>query len=199
MTPGLREQIQSSLGGRVCFLGLGNADAGDDGFGVRLAEALARDGAPDVVIAGTAPEQLALRCADNGFDHLVFLDAADFGAAPGSVVFLNSQEMAARFPQISTHRLSLGMLAKCVESSGTTRAWLLGAQPASLNPASALSPAVQTTLAILAELISDIFSGSASTWGGRARTPCAPRRAGDCPPYLVHPAPALILSEAIET
>ena len=95
--------------GRVCFMGLGNVDGGDDGFGVRLAEALARAGVPDVVIAGTAPERLAGRCADRGFDHLVFLDAVDFGAAPGSVVFLNSQEMAARFPQISTHQHFAGI------------------------------------------------------------------------------------------
>ena len=189
--PGLREQIQSSLRGRVCFMGLGNVEDGDDGFGVRLAEALASAGAPDVVIGGTAPEQLTGRCADSDFDHLVFLDAADFGAAPGSVVFLNSQEMAARFPQISTHRLSLGMLAKCVEARGMTRAWLLAAQPASLKPASALSPPIQTTLAILAELIGNILSGAASVWGGRARTPCAPRRAEDCPPYLAHETDAL--------
>jgi hydrogenase maturation protease len=139
-------------------MGLGSVEGGDDGFGVRLAEALDRAGAPDVVIGATAPEQLAGRCSRRGFDHLVFLDAADFGAAPGSVVFLNSQQMAARFPQISTHRLSLGMLARCVEAGGTTRAWLLGAQPASLKPAPALSPALQTTLAILAELIGNILS-----------------------------------------
>jgi hydrogenase maturation protease len=163
MMPGLREQIQSSLRGRVCFMGLGNVDGGDDGFGVRLAEALARSGAPDVLIAGTAPEQLAGRCADTGFDHLVFLDAVDFGAAPGSVVFLNSQEMAARFPQISTHNISLGMLAKFIESGGMTRAWLLGAQPASLKPASALSPAIRTTLALLTELIGSVVSEGIET------------------------------------
>ena len=199
MMPGLRDQFQSSLRGRVCFMGLGNVDAGDDGFGVRLAEALARAGAPEVVIGGTAPDPLAVRGADRGFHHLVFLDAADFGAAPGSVVFLNSQEMAARFPQISTHRLSLGMLAKCVEAGGATRAWLLGAQPESLKPAPALSPAMQTTLAILTELIGSVMSVNASALDGRARTPCAPRRAGDCPPYLARPAMTHLLSEGIPT
>jgi hydrogenase maturation protease len=156
--PGLREQIQSALRGRVCFMGLGSVENGDDGFGVRLAEALDRAGVPDVLIAGTAPQDLVGRCADNGFVHLVFLDAVDFNAAPGSVVFLNSQEMAARFPQISTHKISLGMLARLIESRGTTRAWLLGAQPLSLKPAPALSPAIQTTLAILAELIGSVVS-----------------------------------------
>jgi hydrogenase maturation protease len=157
--PGLPELLQSSLRGRVCFIGLGNVDGGDDGFGVRLAQALDRAGVPEVLIGATAPELLAGRCADSGFDHLVFLDAADFGAAPGSVVFLNSREMAARFPQISTHRISLGMLAMYVESGGTTRAWLLAAQPESLKPAPALSPAIQTTVAVLAELLASNFSG----------------------------------------
>ena len=80
--PGLREQIQSALHGRVCFLGLGNVEGGDDAFGVRLAEALARAGVPDALVGGTAPEQLAGRCVASGFDHLVFLDAVDVGAVP---------------------------------------------------------------------------------------------------------------------
>ena len=158
MIPGLRDQLQCSLRGRVCFIGLGSVDGGDDAFGVRLAQSLSRAGAPDVLIGATAPERLAARCADAGFDHLVFLDAADFGAAPGSVVFLNSVEMTARFPQISTHRISLGTLARCVETGGTTRAWLLGAQPASLKPAPALSPALQATLATLTDLLGGVLS-----------------------------------------
>jgi hydrogenase maturation protease len=152
--PDLREQLHASLRGRVCFMGLGNVQGGDDGFGVRLAESLARAGLPDVLVAGTAPEPLVSRCMDCGFDHLVFLDAVDFGAAPGSVVFLNSGEMVARFPQISTHKLSLGLLAKCVENNGNSRAWLLGAQPASLKPSPALSLAIQATLDILTAEIS---------------------------------------------
>ncbi|MGA2555560.1 MAG: hydrogenase maturation protease [Verrucomicrobiota bacterium] len=161
--PGLREQIQSSLRGRVCFMGLGNVAGGDDGFGVRLAQALEAAGVPDVLVAGTAPERLAGRCAAQGFDHLVFLDAVDVGAAPGSVVFLNSQEMAARFPQISTHHISLGMLAKYVESNGTTRVWLLGAQPATLQRAPAMSPALQQTVEVLTELMAGVLSQTMPT------------------------------------
>ncbi|MGD1085747.1 MAG: hydrogenase maturation protease [Verrucomicrobiota bacterium] len=159
----MAQQIQSSLQGRVCFMGLGGVDGGDDAFGVRLADALAHAGLPDVVIAGTAPEHWLGRCADTRFGHLVFLDAADFGATPGSVVFLNSEEMAARFPQISTHRISLGTLARCVENGGRTRAWLLGVQPASMKPSPDLSPAVQETLAILTELIADVLSEGIET------------------------------------
>ena len=47
----LRQQLAELLQGRVCLMGLGNVDCGDDGFGVRLAEDLLKAGVPDVVIA----------------------------------------------------------------------------------------------------------------------------------------------------
>ena len=108
------------------------------------------------MIAGTAPERLIGRATEEGFDHLIFLDAVEFGAAPGSVVLLNSQGMAARFPQVSTHKLSLGLLAKRVEANGKTKAWLLGVQPESLRPGEELTPSVGATLQLLLELLRDI-------------------------------------------
>jgi len=155
--PDLRAQLHDCLRGRVTFLGLGNPEAGDDGFGVRLAARLTAAGVPGVLDAGTAPEFRLLRAVDAGCDHLVFLDAVDFGGAPGSVVFLDAAAIAARFPQISTHKISLGLLAQAAESAGTTRAWLLGVQPASLRPAAALTPAVATTLELLAKLLIEHF------------------------------------------
>jgi hydrogenase 3 maturation protease len=130
-------------------VGLGNPDYGDDGFGVRLAEKLLEAGVPDVVIAGTTPENYVFRITDDGFDHIVFLDAVEFGDDPGSVVFLDSGGMTASFPQISTHKISLGVLAKWVEAGGTTKAWLLGVQPKSIKPAQQLTSTVEMTLEVL--------------------------------------------------
>jgi len=154
--PDLREQLEPCFQGRVCLMGLGNSDYGDDGFGVRLAESLVVAGVPDVVVAGTTPDRFVGRVAGEGFDHLIFLDAVEFGGAPGSVVFLNAGEMAARFPQISTHRISLGLLANWVEAGGTTRAWLLGVQPQSLKSGVGLTPTIQRTLEVLVELLSEM-------------------------------------------
>jgi hydrogenase maturation protease len=187
--PDLREQLQQLLQGRVCLMGLGNVDHGDDGFGVRLAEELKSEGRnpkaernpdregrsegldssspgfepPDsfglrhhVIVAGTSPESFVGRMADEGFDRLIFLDAVDFGSEAGSVVLLNSDAMAARYPQISTHKISLGLLAKWAEANGTTKAWLLGVQPESLKLGGELTPAVQATLELLLELVRDI-------------------------------------------
>ena len=166
--PDLREQLQQLLQRRVCLMGLGNVLYGDDGFGVRLAEESKAEGRrpkaegnPNhVVVAGTSPERFISRVADEGFDHVIFLDAVEFGGAPGSVVLLNSDEMATRFPQISTHKLSLGLMARQIEANGQAKAWLLGVQPESLRPGLPLTLAVQATLELLLELLSACLKSS---------------------------------------
>jgi hydrogenase maturation protease len=111
------------------------------------------------LIAGTTPERFIGRIVEAGFDHVIFVDAVECGGAPGSVVFLNSQEMASRFPQVSTHKLSLGMLAKFIEADGGAWAWLLGVQPELLRPGGGLTPPVRRTLEMLAELLSEMLAG----------------------------------------
>jgi hydrogenase 3 maturation protease len=154
--PDLRDQLESCFAGQVCLMGMGNVDYGDDGFGVRLAEKLLAEGMPGVVVAATSPERYLGQVADRGFDHLLFLDAVEFGGHPGSVVFMDAEQLIPRFPQISTHKISLGVLAKWVEANGKTKAWLLGVEPESTKPAAQLTPAVQTTLEALTELLCSV-------------------------------------------
>jgi len=149
----LRQQLEHSLQGRVCFIGVGNPGYGDDAFGVHLAQALFEAGVPDAVVAGTSPDRWIGTALQRDFDHIVFLDAVEFGAAAGSVVFLDSEEIAQRHPQISTHKISLGTLAKVVESNGATRAWLLGVQPESLKEGRAITPAVRKSMEALLQLL----------------------------------------------
>jgi len=149
--PDLRQRLEHSLRGRVCFLGVGNLAYGDDGFGVRLAEKLVAEGVPEVIIAGTTPDRWIGQAAD--FDHIVFLDVVEFGGEPGSVIFLDSAQIASRFPQISTHKISLGLLAQWAESNGTTKAWLLGVQPESLESTPQLTPQLKKSLQLLLDLL----------------------------------------------
>jgi hydrogenase maturation protease len=165
--PDLRQQLESSLCGRVCFMGLGNTDYGDDGFGVYLAEALIVAGVPNVIIAGTTPDRCIGRTAS--FDHVVFLDAVDFGGEPGAAVFLDSPQMAARFPQISTHKISLALLAQWAEAGATTKAWLLGVQPESLQPSPQLTPTLQRTLEALCDLLTDHVESDVQACPERSR------------------------------
>jgi hydrogenase maturation protease len=109
-----------------------------------------------VVIAGTTPDRIIGHVIQQGFDNLIFLDAVDFGGMPGSAIFLDSEQISIRYPQISTHKVSLELLAKWAEANGTTKAWLLGVQPESLKPGARLTPAVQATLELLLELVREI-------------------------------------------
>ncbi|OGB93211.1 MAG: hypothetical protein A2Z31_09055 [candidate division NC10 bacterium RBG_16_65_8] len=153
----LRDELGARLRGRVCLVGIGNPDRGDDAFGVRLAEAMRALGYPDAILAERTPERWLERVARGGFQGVVFLDLVEMGAAPGAVIFLECAQIAARHPQISTHKLSLGTLARLIEAEGPTRAFLLGVQPQSVGPGTELSAPVRTTLEILRDLLAEIL------------------------------------------
>lgn len=197
--PDLRHQLLAFRHQPTLWVGVGNDRYGDDSAGLNLAQHLAESGIPHVVSTGTNPERWLSTAQLCSFAHVVFLDAVEFGAQPGSVVFLNADEMVTRFPQVSTHKISLGLLATYVQSQGAARAWLLGIQPQSLrtpspqpqlqlSPSQAgervgmrgtlLSPPVQLTIQLLHELITRSFSSDGSNES--AETAAFDREAAFC-------------------
>jgi hydrogenase maturation protease len=157
----LRSRLEGSLAAPVCIVGLGNAELGDDAFGVRLAQVIQAAGHPNVIIAGTAPELWVGRIARGGFRSVVFLDAVDFPGEPGSAILIDAAAIKSRFPQVSTHKICIGALASVIESQSEARVWLLGAKPFSLRPAPVLSETLARTLEILKDLLIDALAGSA--------------------------------------
>lgn len=150
----LLREIAGWRGRRLCLLGVGSLDRGDDAFGVRLAAALAprlAGGEVEVVDAGVAPERFVGPAAELGCDAVVFADAARFGAAPGSLLLASTPELTARPPGASTHRVPIAVLAQYAEGLGM-QAWLLAVEPATLE-GPALSPAVTGALGALTELL----------------------------------------------
>jgi len=178
----LRSHLERCLRGRLCLMGLGSIECGDDGFGIRLAEAL-REIAVDrpgsegvsVVVAGTSPERFVGQVVQEGADHLIFLDAVDISAPPGAVTVMETGEMGLRFPQVSTHRLSLGLLSRWVEGAGDTKAWLVGVQPVSLRPSRRLTPPVEAALEVLRATMRDVVLSRRSerARSGRLAAPAA--------------------------
>jgi hydrogenase maturation protease len=142
--------------GPVRLVGLGNTGLGDDVLGVRLAEAMAGRGYPHVVVAGTTPEADLEWLAAGGCARVVFLDAVEFDGEPGAVAWMEAEDLAARYPQVSTHKLSLGLLARLLEARGV-RVSLLGVKPQSLAPGAGLSEPVRRTLGLLADLLDDVL------------------------------------------
>jgi hydrogenase 3 maturation protease len=156
----LPQQLARILQGRAAVVGVGNVARGDDGLGVRLAELIQELRLPPagvrVVVAGSGPERILTALSGGAFAHVLFLDAVEFGGGPGAVILLEAAGMIARWPQISTHQLSLGLLAQMIEAGGATKAWLLGVQPASLITGAGLSPKVQATAELLADLFAEV-------------------------------------------
>lgn len=189
----LRQPLLDLLHGRVCVVGVGNVELGDDGVGVRLAETVQKsevrnprsEGTPnlrirsaatrrdrarsemEVLVAHTSPERYLSHLTDGGFDNVLFLDAVECGVEPGATVLLASAEMATRFPQVSTHKLSLGLLARMIEANGRTRCWLLGIQPAALQPAARLSSEVEASRQWLAEALCHLVANESVALVGR--------------------------------
>jgi hydrogenase maturation protease len=155
----LREALRQRLTGRTCLMGIGNPDRGDDGFGVRLAEALRTLGCPDVIVAERTPERSVPHLRRGDFQTVLFLDTVEMGAAPGDVALWDGCEIVGRYPQVSTHKLSLGTLARLIEreTGGATRVLLLGVQPQSVDHASGLSEPVRTTLELLRDLLTEVL------------------------------------------
>lgn len=150
---GLREQLRDIVSRPVAWVGIGNPDLGDDGLGVRLAEMLQEAGCGNVILGGSVPENHLHAVEETDCDEVVFLDATNFGGAPGSVALFDRDEIVSRHPQISTHKLSLGFLATMLESESHRRVRLLAVQPGRLTPGTPISTTVRETLESLTQLL----------------------------------------------
>ena len=70
----------------MCVIGMGNTLMGDDGVGVKVAEALSRrDLGPDVAVVSGGTEGMALAHHFRESDRVLVVDAIATGDAPGSV------------------------------------------------------------------------------------------------------------------
>jgi hydrogenase maturation protease len=148
--------LSNCFSGRAVAVGIGNVALGDDGFGVRMAEELQAAGYPDVYVAGDTPENHVGPLTEKPFTHVLLLDAVETGAPAGSTLLMSAKELSSRFPQVSTHKISLGTLARLFEANGKTSVWLLGVQPKSLTGES-LTPEVNTTLELLKRLWMNVY------------------------------------------
>jgi hydrogenase 3 maturation protease len=126
-------------GHRVAVVGVGQRLRGDDGVGPEVARALRERGAARVFDVGCVPENHLGTLLEARVDRVLFVDAADWGAAPGAACVARAEELADRCA--STHAMSLTLLARLLAVHGI-ECWLVGVQPADLRLGAALSPPV---------------------------------------------------------
>jgi len=137
------------LGGVRAILGIGNRLWRDDGVGSVLAERLKKANPEAAVFdGGMVPENYLEKVAAARPEHILLIDAADFGGQPGEWRLFTGEELA--FTGVSTHAGSPRMLAAYLEERTGARVELLAIQPGDTGEGSELSPQVAVTVDFLA-------------------------------------------------
>jgi hydrogenase maturation protease len=145
------------------IVGLGNPLRGDDGAGVRVAEALAAKPLPrevEVVDGGT--EGLGIVSLMAGRRRVIFVDAAEMDRSPGHFVRFTPDEvhLSKDDQHLSVHAAGLRdalLLARALDRM-PDEVIIFGVQPATIDWDSELSPQVEAALpglieAVLAEAV----------------------------------------------
>jgi len=139
-------------GKRFGVVGVGNVLKGDDGAGPALVELLgARGAAFPIVDACEVPENYGGWVAKQGLDAAVFVDAVDFGGAPGEWRVIPFEDLM--HSASSTHRLSLHFLIHYLTEQWKGDAILAGVQPKSMKLDDGLSPEIEAGVKALAEAL----------------------------------------------
>ena len=130
----------------VLVIGLGNVLRSDDGVGVHLARALARESwPPPVRILDAGTPGLALLDLIEGAGQVVILDACQLHARPGTLRIFTPEEVRSRTEgaPLSIHEADVLGALRLGEAVGlNVSVTLVGIQPTSLEPGTKLSPAL---------------------------------------------------------
>jgi hydrogenase maturation protease len=172
---------------RILILGIGNILWADEGFGVRLVQALQQRYAfpPEVTVMDGGTQGLALIPYVQEADVLVVVDAVDFHLPPGSLVELHDQEVPAYLgaKKMSLHQVSFQEVLALCQLLGCVpgRLCLIGAQPQILEDyGGSLSPVVRQQLDLAVEKVLDYLA----SLGIDAKQRAAP--AGYAVPFDMH-------------
>ena len=129
---------------RLLVIGLGNLLRSDDGVGVHLARALAREAWPaGVRILDAGTPGLALLDLFQDADRVLILDAGDSGDPPATFCVFTPDEVrkARESAPLSVHQADLlGVLRLGEALSMAVPVTLFTVQPQSLEPGTELSP-----------------------------------------------------------
>jgi hydrogenase maturation protease len=158
-SPRVRGELE---GGHTLVIGLGNPLRGDDGVGVRVAQALASQALPpDVEVVDGGTQGLGIVNLMEGWQRVILVDAADVDSPPGQFVrfTLDEVRLLGDEQQLSVHAAGLRdalLLAQALNML-PPEVVIFGVQPANLEWNSTLSPEVETVLpslmtAVLAEI-----------------------------------------------
>lgn len=152
----LTDSLRRLLQGRVCLVGVGNRQRGDDGAGPRVIDL--RDSAARGVWldAGTAPENFLEPIARTKPDTVLIVDAVSFGGMPGECRLLDATSVDS--PALSTHAGSLSLLSDYLSARTGAHIRLLAIQPERIDLGQGLSQPVEKSVTALTAILSQLLA-----------------------------------------
>jgi hydrogenase 3 maturation protease len=154
-TADIRTELSRRLKGKVLLIGIGNTLRGDDSAGPALIASLEGKVNAGLLDAGEVPESYFGRILDAKADTIAIIDAADFGAMPGDVAVLETEDIAGL--SASTHQMPLGLFFRFIKESSQAEMFALGIQPAHITFGEPMSPEVEASVHALAELLGELL------------------------------------------
>ncbi len=153
--PGIDAELRSRLKGRVLLIGAGNTLRGDDAAGPALIDLLEGKVNAALLDVGEVPESYFGRILDANADTIVFLDAANFNAAPGDVAILEMDDIAGC--SVSTHQMTVDLFFRYIKQNSRAELFAIGIQPASIGFGEPMCPEVEQSVQALADLLRGIL------------------------------------------
>jgi hydrogenase maturation protease len=141
---------------RILVAGIGNVFLGDDGFGVALADRLARRELPEgveVVDFGIRGMDLAFAMQD-GYDAVVLLDATPRGGRAGTLYVIEVDSDDAAEPSLDTHGMDPAKVLGLLQALGgmRPRTLVVGCEPQTCLSADEEDVVAQLSEPVLAAL-----------------------------------------------
>lgn len=147
---------------RTSLIGIGYELGGDDGAGVAVILTLEKEQPSwdwvQLVNADAAPENITGAVRRFKPEWILLVDAADTGADPGSITWLDPQSTTGF--SASTHTLPLQVLAHYLETELQCPVDLIGIQPQSLGFSEPLTAPVHQAVTDVADVLSRLFTAA---------------------------------------
>ncbi|WP_342765750.1 hydrogenase maturation peptidase HycI [Methanobrevibacter sp. TMH8] len=144
------------------MLGIGNELRGDDALGPFIINSLDSDQNNNLnnekvtlINGGSAPENFTGLIKRENPSHILIIDAALMGSNPGTIKFVNKENIANI--NTSTHSMSLSFLIKYLENDMDFKFLFIGIEPLTMDLGDDLSKEVLKSLESVKDMIISVL------------------------------------------
>ena len=136
----------------VLYIGIGNEMKGDDGLGCEIAGRLkAKKPGINVIDCKNVPENYIKEILSFKPETIVFIDAVVMQEEPGFIDLIEQGRICQS--GISTHAVSLGLLAELINTMSKAKIYILGIQPSQVTLGAGFSLIIQETISKIVDIL----------------------------------------------